>query len=132
MDAQLDQAAVPGIGHVADLADADPAELRIDRVGPTQRRSTVVRGAVVHLALVSFVASDVAATRAGSSGVLAADEVGGLLGDHDDRRVDVAADEVGHHRGVDDAQAGDAMDPQLGIDHRHAVGCTPILQVPSG
>ena len=35
----------------------------------------------------------------------AADHVGGLLGDHHHRGVDVAADHIGHHRGVDDAQA---------------------------
>ena len=34
VDAQLDQPAMAGIGHVADLADADAAELRIDRVRP--------------------------------------------------------------------------------------------------
>jgi hypothetical protein len=33
----------------------------------------------------------------------AADQVGGLFGDHDHRRVDVAADEVRDHRGIDDA-----------------------------
>ena len=37
-----------------------------------------------------------------------------------DRRVDVAADQVGHHRGVDHAQPLDAAHPQLRIDHRDA------------
>ena len=63
----------------------------------------------------------------------AADQVGGLFGDHDDRRVDVAADEIGHHRGVDDAQRIHAQDPQLGIDDRAGIARRgPILQVPSG
>ena len=50
LDAQLDQAAVAGIGHIADLADADPAELRIDRVRPAERRCVVVHGALVSCA----------------------------------------------------------------------------------
>ena len=30
----------------------------------------------------------------------AADQIGGFLGDHADRRIDIAADEVRHHGGV--------------------------------
>ena len=48
-DTQLDQAAVSGVGHVADLADADAAKLRVDRVWPAQ-----CGGTVVHLAPVSY------------------------------------------------------------------------------
>ena len=33
-DAQLDQAAVPGVRHIADLADAGAPELRMNRVRP--------------------------------------------------------------------------------------------------
>ena len=51
----------------------------------------------------------------------AVDQVGGFFRDHDDRRVDVAADEVGHHRGIDDAQPVDAQHLELGIDDRHWV-----------
>ena len=49
------------------------------------------------------------------------DQVGALLGDHDRRRVRVAVGDRRHHRGVDDAEAVDAADAQLGIDDRVAV-----------
>src|SRR5258707_10233544 len=49
------------------------------------------------------------------------DHVGGLLADHDGRRIGVAADQGRHDRGIDDAQAFNATDFQLGIDHRHRV-----------
>ncbi len=52
----------------------------------------------------------------------AADQVGGALGDHQHRGVDVAADQVGHHGGVDDAQALGAMHPQLGVDDGPVIG----------
>jgi len=35
--AQRDQPAMPGVGHIADLADADAAKMRVDRVGPGSR-----------------------------------------------------------------------------------------------
>src|SRR5580704_6798569 len=35
------------------------------------------------------------------------DHIRGPLGDHDHRRVDVAADEIRHHRGIDDAEVLD-------------------------
>lgn len=50
-------------------------------------------------------------------GWLAGDQVGGLLGDHDDRRVEIARNDRRHDRGVDHAQAQDAADPAFGIDH---------------
>src|SRR5215470_8182204 len=40
-------------------------------------------------------------------------EVGGLLGDHHDRRVDVPVRDVRHHRGIDDLETVDTV-------HRHA------------
>src|SRR5271169_1360161 len=46
----------------------------------------------------------------------AADQVGRLFGDHDDRRVDVTADEVRHYRGIDDAQRVDTQHSELGVD----------------
>jgi hypothetical protein len=57
----------------------------------------------------------------------AADQIGRLLGDHDDRRVDVAADQVRHDRGVDHAQPLDPEDAQLAVDHRRvlALGTHP-------
>ena len=48
----------------------------------------------------------------------AADQIGSFLGDHDNRRVDVAADQVRHHRSVDDAQCVDTQHPELGVDDR--------------
>ena len=62
---------------------------------------------------------------------LVPDHVGGLLADHDGRRVGVAADQGRHHRGIDHAQALDAAHFQLRIDHGHR-SSTPILQVPTG
>src|SRR5258705_8230901 len=49
------------------------------------------------------------------------DHVGGLLADHDGWRIGVAADQGRHHRGIDDAQAFNAADLQLWIDHRHRI-----------
>ena len=49
------------------------------------------------------------------------DEIGAALGDHDGRRVGVAADDLRHHRGVDHAEALEAVNPQLRIDHGHRV-----------
>ena len=44
--------------------------------------------------------------RRGRSGARhAGDQVGGLLGDHDDGGVDVAADQIGHYGGIGHAQA---------------------------
>ena len=48
----------------------------------------------------------------------ALDQVGGALGDRDRRGVGVAARDGRHHRGVDDADALEALDPQLGVDDR--------------
>src|ERR1022692_4596026 len=53
---------------------------------------------------------------------LAADQVGGLFRDHDDLGIDVAADQIRHHRGIDDAKRRYAVQPQLGIDDRRFVG----------
>ena len=49
---------------------------------------------------------------------LAEDQVGGLLGDHHRRGVRVRARDRRHHRGVDDAQALDAVDAELRVDDR--------------
>src|SRR2546425_1159452 len=55
-------------------------------------------------------------------------EIGGLLGDHHDRRIDVAADEIGHHRRVDYAQALDAFHFQLLVyDVAHAAGSERMM-----
>ena len=56
---------------------------------------------------------------------LAAQDVGGALGDHDDRGVDVAADRLGEHRGIDHPQAVDAADAEFGIDHGGIVAADP-------
>src|SRR6185503_67084 len=44
-----------------------------------------------------------------------------FLRDHDRRGVRVAADDRGHHGGIDDGEALDAADAQRRIDDRHAV-----------
>ena len=49
-----------------------------------------------------------------SSAHFRADHVGGLLADHDGRRIGVAADQSRHDRGVDHAQAVEAVDPEPG------------------
>jgi hypothetical protein len=53
---------------------------------------------------------------------VAADHVGSPFGDHNDRRIDVASDEIWHHCGVDHAQTFDPANPQLRINHGHFVG----------
>ena len=60
-----------------------------------------------------------AASAAGSGGA-AADEVGAFLGHHQHAGIDVRGDEIGHRRGVADAQAFDAVHLEIGIEH--AVG----------
>src|SRR6478672_12390335 len=50
------------------------------------------------------------------------DEVGSLLRDHDHRSIDIAADKIGHHGSIDDAQAIDTAYPQLRIDNGGLVG----------
>src|SRR3546814_14035873 len=47
-------------------------------------------------------------------GWTAADEIGRLLGNHDDRRVDISADQIGHDRRVDHPQAIDRSDERRG------------------
>src|SRR5215472_13450257 len=47
-----------------------------------------------------------------ATGISSADQIGRPLGDHDHGRVDVAADEVWHNSGVDDAQSGCAEHAQ--------------------
>ena len=59
------------------------------------------------------------------------DHVGGLFGDHDGRRVGVAAYQRRHHRGVDDAQPVDAVDPQFVCRPRRGRR-GPIMQVRPG
>ncbi len=59
----------------------------------------------------------------------AADQVGGLLGDHDRRRVGVAADERRHDRGVDDAQALRCR-ARAARRRRRRVGPGPMRQLP--
>ena len=44
-----------------------------------------------------------------------------LLADHDRRGLGVAADEPGHDRRIDDAQAIESAHAQLRIDHSHIV-----------
>src|SRR3954465_7762416 len=47
--------------------------------------------------------------------------VGGLFGDHDDRRVGVPRHEIGHDRAVDDSEAFEAPHLQPLIDHRERI-----------
>ena len=54
--------------------------------------------------------------------VVAPDQVGCLLGDHDGRGIGVAAGHGRHDRGVDDTQALDAAHPQVGVDHGIVAG----------
>src|SRR5262245_59210761 len=49
------------------------------------------------------------------------DQVGGLLADHDARRVGVAVDQHRHDRRVGHAQSLDAMDAELRVHYRHPV-----------
>ena len=48
-------------------------------------------------------------------------ELGDALRDHDGRHVGVGADDVGHDRGVGDAERFDAVDTALRIDNRHRI-----------
>ena len=61
----------------------------------------------------------------GRAGATPADEVGRLLADHHARQVGVPARQLGHHRGVGDAQAFDPAHSQVGVDHRVLVGAHP-------
>ena len=50
-----------------------------------------------------------------------ANEIGRLFRDHDNGRIDIAADQIRHHRCIDDAQRVDTANPKRAIDHRHLV-----------
>ena len=63
---------------------------------------------------------------------VAQDQVGGLLGDHHDRRVDVAVGDVGHGRGVDDPQAVQAVHPHRWPGRPPTSAPVPIAQVHDG
>jgi GNAT superfamily N-acetyltransferase len=54
-----------------------------------------------------------------------ADEVGGALGDHDRRGVGVAGGDGRHDGGVNHPQAFEAVQLELGVDHRELVGAHP-------
>src|SRR5579871_2397540 len=58
---------------------------------------------------------------ASAIGSMPCDEIGRLFGNHDRRRVGVAADERRHDRGIDHAQSFDPAHAQFGINHRVAV-----------
>ena len=51
------------------------------------------------------------------------DEIGGLLGDHDHGRVDVAGRKIRHDGGIDHAQPFNAANPQVRIDD--SIGIPP-------
>ena len=70
--------------------------------------------------------------RRASAPAHAADQVGGALGDHHRRRIGVAADQLGHHRGVDHAQAlARRARAAAGRPPRRVV-VAPMRQVPTG
>ena len=54
-----------------------------------------------------------------------ADQIACAFCDHDHRCVDVAADEVGKHGGVDDAQSFRAVHAKRRIHHRQAIRSHP-------
>ena len=60
------------------------------------------------------------------------DQISGLLGDHYDGHVGVAADNARHHRGVDDPQTGNSVDAQAVVDDSliitsHAAGTDRMI-----
>jgi hypothetical protein len=55
------------------------------------------------------------------------DQIGGTFGDHDDRRVDVATDQIRKNRCVDHAQSFDSAYAQTIVDHCFGVGVYPHL-----
>ena len=60
----------------------------------------------------------------------ATNDVGRSLCYHDDGRIDVAADKVWHHRGIDHPQAFGAEHIQLGVDHSRRVARDAHLACP--
>jgi hypothetical protein len=48
-----------------------------------------------------------------------ANQIGRLFGDHDDGRVDVAADKRWHHGCIAAANGSDAANAEFAVDHRH-------------
>lgn len=60
------------------------------------------------------------------------DDVSGLLGDHDVRRVQVPADDAGHNGGVDDTQPLQAQDACVWATTAMGSEGEPILQVQDG
>jgi hypothetical protein len=47
--------------------------------------------------------------------------IGSAFGNHQHRRIDVAADQIGHDRGIDHPQTMQAMHAQTRIDHSHLI-----------
>ena len=70
--------------------------------------------------------------RFGITLLAAGDQVGGALGDGEDRGVQGGIGDDRHHRRVGDPQPADAVDPQLRVGDRAAAGSGPIAQVPAG
>ena len=60
------------------------------------------------------------------------DQIGGFFGDHDHCCVYVSADQIGHDRGISNAQTIDANHFECGIDDRQRIVLAGPLQVPSG
>ena len=84
--------------------------------------SSVVAAVAGRVERAAVAVAVVRARRPAGSGVLPADQVGRLLGDHHHGRVDVAVGDEREDRGVDDAQPLDAVHPHRGrVDDRHLV-----------
>src|SRR3546814_18388118 len=58
------------------------------------------------------------AERAIASTEIASDEIGAPLADHDRRRIGIARDELGHHRGIGDVEPVDPAHAQARSEER--------------
>src|SRR5947199_413066 len=96
------------------------------------RSSWLILARKSDLALEAAAGRTGAARRTDGAGVRA-DQVGGLLADHDRGRVGVAGGDRGQERGVADAQPADSASPQPRVTYRRVVGAhaggAPWLQV---
>src|SRR5579862_124541 len=106
---------------------------RFASVQPAEPAPTIMKSYSAVLSECGMAESRITGSKCGA----AADHVGGFLGDHNNHGVDVAADQVRHDRGVDDAQGVDAAHAEFRIDDRigvaaHAAGADRVIDGDAG
>src|SRR3546814_10481405 len=69
------------------------------------------------------------AERAIASTEIASDEIGAPLADHDRRRIGIARDELGHHRGIGDVEPVDPAHAQARRSEEHTSELQSLMRI---